>query len=277
MTTVNTSGRFVGDWPRIGIRPAVDGRLARGARVAGGADPEHGAPHRRAPPREPPLPGRQPGRGRRPGPQHRRRVRGGQGRRDVPPGGRRRLAHGHALLVLRLRDHGHGPAHAQGGLGLQRHRAAGRGLPRRGARGAHPEGAARLRHLRPRRPGRRRRRRSPTTSRRKLLRFARAGLAAAILRGKSYLCDGRRLDGHRRLDRRPAVLRALPRDAGRDRRHDRVHPPDGGGHLRPGRVRAGARLGAGELPGGRGPQPRRQGARAARSWTATGSSWSRWR
>ena len=26
MTTVNTSGRFVGDWPRIGIRPAVDGR-----------------------------------------------------------------------------------------------------------------------------------------------------------------------------------------------------------------------------------------------------------
>ena len=27
MTTINTSGRFVGDWPRIGIRPAVDGRL----------------------------------------------------------------------------------------------------------------------------------------------------------------------------------------------------------------------------------------------------------
>jgi L-fucose isomerase len=26
MTSVNTSGRFVGDWPRIGIRPAVDGR-----------------------------------------------------------------------------------------------------------------------------------------------------------------------------------------------------------------------------------------------------------
>ena len=26
MTTVNTSGRFVGDWPKIGIRPAVDGR-----------------------------------------------------------------------------------------------------------------------------------------------------------------------------------------------------------------------------------------------------------
>ena len=26
MTTINTAGRFVGDWPRIGIRPAVDGR-----------------------------------------------------------------------------------------------------------------------------------------------------------------------------------------------------------------------------------------------------------
>src|SRR5450759_1907998 len=27
MTTINTAGRFVGDWPRIGIRPAIDGRL----------------------------------------------------------------------------------------------------------------------------------------------------------------------------------------------------------------------------------------------------------
>jgi L-fucose isomerase len=27
MTTINTSGRFVGDWPKIGIRPAIDDRL----------------------------------------------------------------------------------------------------------------------------------------------------------------------------------------------------------------------------------------------------------
>ncbi|MFN8631523.1 MAG: L-fucose isomerase [Chloroflexota bacterium] len=27
MTTVNTSGRFVGDWPKIGIRPIIDGRM----------------------------------------------------------------------------------------------------------------------------------------------------------------------------------------------------------------------------------------------------------
>jgi L-fucose/D-arabinose isomerase len=27
MTTINTSGRFVGDWPKIGIRPIIDGRM----------------------------------------------------------------------------------------------------------------------------------------------------------------------------------------------------------------------------------------------------------
>jgi len=27
MTSVNTSGRFVGDWPKIGIRPVIDGRM----------------------------------------------------------------------------------------------------------------------------------------------------------------------------------------------------------------------------------------------------------
>ena len=26
MANIDTSGRFVGEWPRIGIRPAVDGR-----------------------------------------------------------------------------------------------------------------------------------------------------------------------------------------------------------------------------------------------------------
>ena len=35
----------------------------------------------------------------------------------------------------------------------------------------------------------------------KLLQFARAGLAAATMRGTSYLVHGRRLDGHRRLHR----------------------------------------------------------------------------
>jgi len=31
VTTINTPGRFVGDWPKVGIRPAVDGRM-RGVR-----------------------------------------------------------------------------------------------------------------------------------------------------------------------------------------------------------------------------------------------------
>ena len=37
----------------------------------------------------------------------------------------------------------------------------------------------------------------------KILRFARAGVAAATMRGKSYLSLGKRLHGHRRLDRQP--------------------------------------------------------------------------
>ena len=56
--------------------------------------------------------------------------------------------------------------------------------------GAQPEGPAGLRHLRPRRAGRRRHRRFPADVQAKLLQFARAGLAAATMRGKSYLAMG---------------------------------------------------------------------------------------
>ena len=126
---------------------------------------------------------------------------------------RRRVADRHALLVLRLRDHGHGPADAQGRLGLQRHRAARRGLPGGRPGGAQPEGPARLRHLRPRRAGRRRHRPSPPTSREKILRFARAGLAVATMRGKSYLSVGNVSMGIAGSHRRPRLLRALPRHA----------------------------------------------------------------
>ena len=47
----------------------------------------------------------------------------------------------------------------------------------------------------------------------------------------------RRVDGHRRLDRRPALLRAVPGHARRVRRHVRGHPAHRGGDLRQGRVR----------------------------------------
>ena len=69
--------------------------------------------------------------------------------------------------------------------------------------GAQPEGPAGLQHLRPRRAGRAATRSIPADVQEKLLHFARAGLAVATMRGKSYLSHGRRLDGHRRLDRRP--------------------------------------------------------------------------
>ena len=56
----------------------------------------------------------------------------------------------------------------------------------------------------------------PADVQEKILRFARAGLSVALMRGKSYLGHGRRLDGHRGFHRRPAVLRGLPRHACRD-------------------------------------------------------------
>ena len=52
------------------------------------------------------------------------------------------VAHRDALLVLRQRDDGHGPAYSQGGLGFQRHRTARRGLPRRRAGRSFTKGIA---------------------------------------------------------------------------------------------------------------------------------------
>ena len=73
MPTINTTGRFVGDWPKIGIRPAVDGRQ-HGVRESLDAQTRAMAERtRRAHPLDAPLPGRHAGRGRRPRPQHRRR------------------------------------------------------------------------------------------------------------------------------------------------------------------------------------------------------------
>ena len=71
--------------------------------------------------------------------------------RKVRPQRRRRLLDRLALLVLRLRDDGYGPGDAKGRLGLQRHRAAGGRLSGRRPGRAQPKGPARLRHLRPRR------------------------------------------------------------------------------------------------------------------------------
>ena len=69
-----------------------------------------------------------------------------------------------------------------------------------------------------------------------------AGEAAALCPGRAggrdharqvLPVDGWGLDGHRRIDRRPGFLRTIPGHAGGSGRHERVHPPDRGGHLRP--------------------------------------------
>ena len=138
--TRTTAARYVGDWPRIGIRPAIDGRR-RGVREL--------------------LEEQTMGQARRTAELLSANLRYPDGQpvecviADTCIGGVAeaaqcaekfaregvgRLAHRHALLVLRLRDDGHGPAHAQGGVGLQRHRASRRGLPGGGARRPHQKG-----------------------------------------------------------------------------------------------------------------------------------------
>ena len=81
------------------------------------------------------------------------------------------------------------PNTIKGRVGLQRHRAPRRGVPRLGARKPRAEGPAGVRHLRPRRAGRRQTD-IPDDVREKLLRFGRAAVAIATMRGKSYLQIG---------------------------------------------------------------------------------------
>ena len=76
-----------------------------------------------------------------------------QSGREVSARGSRRVADGDAVLVLRLRNHGHGSADSQGGVGLQRHRAARCGLSGCGVCGVQSEGTAGLQYLRSRRAG----------------------------------------------------------------------------------------------------------------------------
>ena len=167
------------------------------------------------------------------------------------------LPHGHALLVLRLRDDGHGSPRAQGGVGLQRHRAPRGGVPGGGAGRLRPEGPARLRHLWPRRAGQRTTR---THSRR------RARQAAAL--------RARRAGGRRRCAASPTCrvggvsmgiagsivdqdfFEAYLGMRVEARGHDRVGAPHRGGHLRPGGVQRGRSPGCKALPRGPGSQPR---------------------
>ncbi len=135
---------------------------------------------------------------------YRRRGRSCPGSREIPPGGRRRFDHRHALLVLRLRNHGHGPVPAQSGLGFNGTERPGavylaavlaghnqKGLPAFGIYGRDVQDASDTT--------------IPADVQEKLLQFARAGLAVASAR-QILSVDGRRFDGHRRFDRRPAFF-----------------------------------------------------------------------
>ena len=113
-----------------------------------------------------------------------------RGGREVRPRGCRRLAHGHPLLVLRLGNHGHGSAArprrsgastAPSGPGPSIWPRCWPGTPRRACRpSASTAATCRTRATRE----------IPDDVREKILRFVRAGLAAATLRGKSYLSLG---------------------------------------------------------------------------------------
>ena len=101
--------RLVGQLPKIGIRPAIDGRR-RGVRESledqtmAMAQSVATLLTREPAPRQRPA-----GRMRDCRHLHRRRGRGGADGREVRPRGRGRVAHRDTLLVLWLRDHGHGP------------------------------------------------------------------------------------------------------------------------------------------------------------------------
>ncbi len=92
----------------------------------------------------------------------------------------------------------------------------------------------------------------PADVQEKLLQFARAGLAVARMRGKSYLSMGGTSMGIAGSIVDPSFFESLPGHARRAGGHDRVRAPHGRGHLRPGGVRPGAGLGQGQLPGGQG-------------------------
>ena len=242
--TRTTAARYVGDWPRIGIRPAIDGRR-RGVRES--------------------LEEQTMGQARRTADLLSANLRYPDGQpvecviADTCIGGVAEAAHGaekfrregvgadahrHALLVLRLRNDGHGPAHAQSGVGLQRHRASRRGLSGRGAGRPHTERAARLRHLRPRRAGQRRR----YASRRRAGEAA-CALPAPVWRWRS--CAARlisRWAASRWASQAPSSISRSSRDylgmRVEMRRHDRDHPPHRRRHLRRRGVRAGLRVDA---------------------------------
>ncbi|KXK19776.1 MAG: hypothetical protein UZ18_ATM001000501 [Armatimonadetes bacterium OLB18] len=187
---------------------------------------------------------------------------------------RRGFAHRHPLLVLRLRNDGHGPAPPEGDLGVQWNGAARGGLPRGDPRFSRPEGPASVWNLRtPRsRPGRPR---DPPRRRRQNPRLREGGARGRDDAGLLIPRSWRSFDGNRWLDRRTFVFRALSRHEGRIRRYDRVRPADGTRHFRAWRVRGRKGLDRLELAARATTPTRRANSAPARRKTRIGTPASR--
>ena len=268
--------RFVGGWPKIGIRPAIDGRR-RGVRESLEDQTMGDGPRdRRAPQREPAPPGRQAGRVRHRRHLHRRRRRGRRGgarnsrarasasrspsrragataprrwtwTRSCPrPSGASTAPSGRARSISRRCS----PAHNQ--KGLPAFGIYGRDVQDAGDASIPADVEEKLLRFARAGPGRRDHARQVATSRSAACRWASPARSSTSRSSSSYL-------GHAR----------------RERRHVRVHPPHRGGDLRRGGVRARARLGEGQLQGGQGPQRTGPAGAAARRRIATGRRSSR--
>jgi hypothetical protein len=190
---------------------------------------------------------------------HRRDRRGGCVRGEVRARGRRGESHGCPQLVLRLRGDGHAPHAPESHLGLQRHGAPRRSVPRGGDGGARQQTPARLQHLRTGCAGRRRLQ-HPARCRRTNRAVCAGGACRRHDAGQNLCVDGQCLDGHRRLAGRSRLPATLLGHAHDDRRYGGVRAADGARDLRPRRVRT-------RLPMGQTPLHRRQGLQPARQAT----------
>ena len=190
-------------------------------------------------------------------------------RRAVSSRERGRVADGHAVLVLRIGNDGHGPAASQSGVGVQRHRTSRRGLSGCRAGRSHAKRHSRVWHLWSRRSRGRRRRDACRRARQDSgLCSLRSGGGVDAWQG--LFVDGRNFDGHRRFDGRFRVLGKMAGHACRRHRHERVHRPDEQGPVRSGGIREGTCLGERELPRRRRLQQRRNQAHLANNSTANG-------
>ena len=273
MKTLPPANRLQGSLPKIGIRPAIDGRR-RGVRES--------------------LEGQTMGMAKSVAELITRSIRhpcglpvecviadtciGGvaeaaRDRGEVPPRRGGRFHHGHSLLVLRRGNHGHGSARRPRPSGASTARSGPgpctlppcwppmprRACPRSGSTAATCRTPADTK--------------IPADVQEKLLQFARAGLAAASMRGTSYLAMGAVSMGIAGSIVDPRFLESwlgmryemIDMSEFTRRIDEKIYDP--------GRVHARPRLGEAELQGRAGPQPRRQSSARAPRRTPTGSSW----